>query len=79
MRFVPWSMVLLSACALAQAQPAPQLAGKAWLLADLTSGQVLAEEKADERFAPASLTKLMSAYVVFGALRENKLSGTGPV
>ena len=76
-RLVP--VVLLLACAVAQAQPAPQLAGKAWLLADLTSGQVLAEEKADERFAPASLTKLMSAYVVFGALREGKLVATGRV
>jgi len=79
MRIVPWSLVLLFTCAAAQAQPAPQLAGKAWLLADLTSGQVLAEEKADERFAPASLTKLMSAYLVFGALRENKLSSTGRI
>jgi len=79
MRIVPWSLVLLFTCAAAQAQPAPQLAGKAWLLADLTSGQVLAEENADERFAPASLTKLMSAYLVFGALRENRLSPTGRV
>jgi D-alanyl-D-alanine carboxypeptidase (penicillin-binding protein 5/6) len=72
-------VVLLLAGAAAQAQPAPQLAGKSWLLADLTSGQVLAEEKADERFAPASLTKLMSAYVVFGALRDRKLSSTDRV
>jgi D-alanyl-D-alanine carboxypeptidase (penicillin-binding protein 5/6) len=72
-------LVLLLACAVARAQPAPQLAGKAWLLADLTSGQVLAEEKADERFAPASLTKLMSAYVVFGALRDRRLSSTDRV
>jgi len=70
---------VLFACGVARAQPALQLAGKAWLLADLTSGQVLAEEKADERFAPASLTKLMSAYLVFGALREKKLSSTGRI
>ncbi len=72
-------LLLAFACVAAHAQPSPQLAAKSWLLADLTSGQVLAEEKADERFAPASLTKLMSAYVVFGALRDKKLSSTGRV
>ncbi len=76
MRGFLWSLVLLFASIAAQAQPAPQVAGKSWLLADLTSGQVLAEEKADERFAPASLTKLMTAYVVFGALRDRRLSLT---
>jgi len=70
------TLVLLIASVAAQAQPAPQVAGRSWLLADLTSGQVLAEEKADERFAPASLTKLMTAYVVFGALRDRRLSLT---
>jgi D-alanyl-D-alanine carboxypeptidase (penicillin-binding protein 5/6) len=48
--------------------------GKSWLLADLSSGQILAAEKADERFEPASLTKLMTAYLVFAALRDKKLS-----
>jgi D-alanyl-D-alanine carboxypeptidase (penicillin-binding protein 5/6) len=69
---------LALACGATQAQPPvrPQLAGKAWVLADLTSGQVLAAEKADERFAPASLTKLMTAYVVFGALRTKALSAS---
>jgi D-alanyl-D-alanine carboxypeptidase (penicillin-binding protein 5/6) len=74
MRALRGALVLLLTCAGAQAQQAPQLAGRSWLLGDLTSGQVLAEEKADERFAPASLTKLMSAYLVFGALRERKLA-----
>jgi D-alanyl-D-alanine carboxypeptidase (penicillin-binding protein 5/6) len=72
-------LALASACAGAQAQPAPQLAARAWLLADLTSGQVLAAEKADEPFPPASLTKLMTAYVVFGAMREGKLAPTAKV
>ena len=48
--------------------------GKAWVLGDLSSGQPLAAHKADERFEPASLTKLMTAYVVFAALREKKIS-----
>ena len=57
----------------ASPQP-PSVIGKAWMIGDLSSGQLLASQKADERFEPASLTKLMTAYVVFIALREKKLS-----
>jgi D-alanyl-D-alanine carboxypeptidase (penicillin-binding protein 5/6) len=60
--------------ALAQAPQPPQLVGRAWVLADVSSGQVLVAEKADERFEPASLTKLMTAYVVFTALKDKKLA-----
>ena len=73
MRALLLSIALAMAGAGARAQQAPPVVARAWLLADLTSGQVLAAEKPDERFAPASLTKLMAAYVVFGALREGKL------
>jgi D-alanyl-D-alanine carboxypeptidase (penicillin-binding protein 5/6) len=76
--FLLW-LALALACSAASAQQAPPVAGRAWLLADLTSGQVLAEDNADERFAPASLTKLMTAFVVVGALREDKLSVTAKV
>src|SRR5438046_387108 len=64
------------ACALAHAAtpPAPRVMGKAWIVGDITSGQVLLAEKADERIEPASLTKLMTAYIVFGALHDKKLS-----
>ena len=51
------------------ALPAPALAAAAYVLVDTTSGQTLAAINADERRDPASLTKLMTAYVVFGALR----------
>jgi D-alanyl-D-alanine carboxypeptidase (penicillin-binding protein 5/6) len=51
----------------------PSVIGKAWLVIDVTSGQVLAAERADERFEPASLTKLMTAYLVFAAVKEKKL------
>ena len=44
------------------------------MVADVSSGQILAAEKPDERFEPASLTKLMTAYVVFNALKEKKLA-----
>ena len=40
---------------------------------DFASGQVLAENNGNERAEPASLTKLMTAYIVFDALRIGKL------
>ena len=63
-------------CALAHAATpsAPRVMGKAWMLGDMTSGQVLLAEKADERIEPASLTKLMTAYLVFNAIRDRKLT-----
>jgi D-alanyl-D-alanine carboxypeptidase (penicillin-binding protein 5/6) len=63
-------------CAQAQAQvpQPPEIAAGSYLLVDLTSNQVLAERDADTPFDPASLTKLMTAYVVFTALSEKKLS-----
>jgi len=62
------------AAAHAQAPQPPSVVGKAWIVFDVASGQTLAAEKPDERFEPASLTKLMTAYVVFAALRDKKLS-----
>lgn len=61
---------------LAQAQilpQAPTVAAKSWLLMDYSTGQVLASYNPDERVEPASLTKLMTAYVVLAALREGRL------
>ena len=58
----------------AQAPLPPELAAKSYLLMDLTSNQSLAERNADEPADPASLTKLMSAYVVFTALRDKKIA-----
>jgi D-alanyl-D-alanine carboxypeptidase (penicillin-binding protein 5/6) len=69
-------VVFLSASAFVQAAaPAPpSVAARAWLLADLSSGQILASEKAEDQFEPASLTKLMTAYVVFSALRDKRIA-----
>ena len=53
---------------------APRLSAQAYLLYDYTSRQVLYEHKGNERVEPASLTKLMTAYVAFTALKLNKLS-----
>ena len=60
---------------------APNIAAKSYLLLDTQSGQVLVSQKADDRIEPASLTKLMTAYLTFSALREKKLelSQTVPV
>ena len=71
------SLVLAGFAACAHAQPASQwlsVYARAWVVVDLASGQTLTSEKADERIEPASLTKLMTAYVVFRALREKRLS-----
>ena len=70
-------LLILAATSLVAQAAAPQppaVIGKSWLVADLSSNQVLAMEKADERIEPASLTKLMTAYLVFSALREKKLA-----
>ncbi len=65
--------ITLSAWAQIPAPPAPAVEAKAWLLLDVNSGQVLAGNNADERFEPASLTKLMTAYLAFGALKQKTL------
>jgi len=54
--------------------PAPPIIGaKSYLMIDSQTGHVLAEHQADERLAPASLTKLMTTYVVFHALKEQQI------
>jgi D-alanyl-D-alanine carboxypeptidase (penicillin-binding protein 5/6) len=68
------AFLALPAIASANAPQPPAVIARAWLVADLTSGQLLAAERPDERFEPASLTKLMTAYLVFSALKEKKLA-----
>ncbi|MGL6113253.1 MAG: D-alanyl-D-alanine carboxypeptidase family protein [Rubrivivax sp.] len=58
----------------AQAPQPPEIAARQYVLLDLSSRQVLAEREADVQADPASLTKLMTAYLVFAAIRDNKLS-----
>ncbi len=53
--------------------PPPPIAAKAYLLLDLQSGSRLAELNAGQRIEPASLTKLMTAYVTFKAIKEGRL------
>ena len=54
----------------------PALPAKAWLLMDSDSGEVLASANADEPLPPASLTKMMTSYLVEQALRSGKLKPT---
>ena len=61
------------------AQPAPMLAARSWVLVDSTSGARLAAFEPSARLEPASLTKLMTAYVVFSALNENRIALTDSV
>lgn len=73
-RFIFCLAFLIAAGAHAAAPPPPTVVGKAWLVGDLTSGQLLLAKSADERYEPASLTKLMTAYLVFAALRDKKVT-----
>ncbi len=72
-------LALVLACApllpaRAQAPVPPEVAAKAYLLLDVGSDQVLAERQADVQADPASLTKLMTAWLVFDALKAKKLT-----
>lgn len=69
-----WACLWLAGAAAAQRAPQPpEIAARAYLLVDLSSGQELAVREADTAVPPASLTKLMTAYLVFDALRVGKL------
>jgi D-alanyl-D-alanine carboxypeptidase (penicillin-binding protein 5/6) len=72
--FFPWIVQ-------AEAPPPPTIAARAWLLVDVISGQPIAGRNVDERIEPASLTKLMTAYIAFDALKHKKimLAQTAPV
>jgi D-alanyl-D-alanine carboxypeptidase (penicillin-binding protein 5/6) len=72
------ALLLAAATALAHAAappvpPPPVLKASSWVLVDQQSGQVIAGHRANEAVEPASITKLMTAYAVFQALREGKL------
>lgn len=62
--------------AAAQAPQPPEIAARSYLLLDVTAQQVLASKDVDSPMEPASLTKLMSAYLVFDALKSKKISLT---
>jgi len=65
------ALVCLSASA--QAPQAPEIAARSYLLMDVTADQILTQKDIDTPVEPASLTKLMTAYLVFDALRNKKI------
>ena len=67
-------LALLCFAAAAQAPQPPEIAARSYLLMDVSANQVLAGRDIDSPVEPASLTKLMSAYLVFDALRARKIS-----
>ena len=72
-------LLMLPFGAPAQSPPVPPIAAKAYMVVDLLSGQPLAAANENDRFEPASLTKLMTAYVVFAAIRDGKLDAAAKV
>jgi D-alanyl-D-alanine carboxypeptidase (penicillin-binding protein 5/6) len=69
----------LQAHAQSPAPEAPEIAAKAYLLLDVTANQILASRDLDMPVEPASLTKLMSAYLVFDALKSKKIDLKQPL
>ena len=57
----------------------PELAASAWILLDADTGKVLVEHNADEQLPPASLTKMMTSYIVAGEMHNGKISGQDQV
>ena len=65
--------LFLFATASAQSLPPPVIAARSWLVMDANSGQILASQDPDMRIEPASLTKIMTAYIAFAAVRDKRL------
>ena len=75
--FLSFCLSFISAAVFAQNTPMPQppiIGAKSYLLIDSDTGAELASLKPDERLAPASLTKLMTAYAVFRALDDEQIA-----
>jgi D-alanyl-D-alanine carboxypeptidase (penicillin-binding protein 5/6) len=70
---------LATAAASAPIPAPPSVPARAYLLEDFQTGRVLASDHADDRMEPASLTKLMTAYIVFTALHDGRLKLADPV
>jgi len=73
--FAPLCLVLATPAS-AQVPVPPEIAARSYLLIDVTANQILAQKDIDTPVEPASLTKLMSAYLVFDALKARRLSLT---
>jgi D-alanyl-D-alanine carboxypeptidase (penicillin-binding protein 5/6) len=67
-------LAFLSVSVFAQMPSPPEVAARAYILLDVTSNQILASKDLDAPIEPASLTKLMAAYLVFDALKSGKIN-----
>ncbi|HST00713.1 MAG TPA: D-alanyl-D-alanine carboxypeptidase family protein [Usitatibacter sp.] len=74
-----WVLFTLSLGAAAQMLTPPPIAARAYFLVDLLSGTTLAAANDTDRVEPASLTKLMTSYLVFDAIRSGKLDPAGTI
>ena len=69
----PW-MVFFCLAAAAQVPQPPEVAARSYLLMDVSANQILASRDIDSPVEPASLTKLMTGYLVYDALRSKKIT-----
>lgn len=74
-----WATQVTSPPQIVTPPPAPNIAAKSFMLLDFNSGQVLLEKDPDMAVEPASLTKLMTAYVVFSEIKAGHLKLTDKV
>jgi len=72
-RLMAAPLCLVALTAAAQAPQPPEVAARTYLLVDVTANQILAAKDIDVPVEPASLTKLMTAYLVFDALKAKKI------
>lgn len=73
-KFLAACAILLLHCVVsAQSLPPPAIAARSWLLLDASSNQILGSQDPDMRIEPASLTKIMTAYLAFSAIRDKQL------
>jgi D-alanyl-D-alanine carboxypeptidase (penicillin-binding protein 5/6) len=71
--FIAGVLAALSFAVAAQMPEPPEVAARAYMLLDVTANQILAAKDIDASVEPASLTKLMTAYLVFDALKAKKI------
>jgi D-alanyl-D-alanine carboxypeptidase (penicillin-binding protein 5/6) len=72
--FLATLLAALSFSVAAQMPQPPEIAARAYMLLDITANQILAAKDIDSPVEPASLTKLMTAYLVFDALKSQKIN-----
>ena len=72
--FMLFSALVLSANAAVVTPPAPSVAAEGFLLTDFETGHVIASKNADMQLAPASLTKIMTIYVIGKELQAGNIS-----